>query len=53
MIVLFFAVVPYYGAVGAATGFSSSYVLLAVLIYQLRSRMRKIKMHRHPNEERT
>jgi len=53
MIVLFFAVVPYYGAVGAATGFSSSYVLLAVLIYQLRSRMRKTKMHRHPDEERT
>jgi O-antigen/teichoic acid export membrane protein len=53
MIVLFFAVVPYYGAVGAATGFSSSYVLLAVFIYQLRSRMRKIKMHRQPNEEKT
>jgi O-antigen/teichoic acid export membrane protein len=41
MAALFFAVVPRFGAVGGSAAFSVSYVLLAVLVYWLRARVRK------------
>jgi O-antigen/teichoic acid export membrane protein len=40
MVVLFLAVIPRFGAVGAAVAFSLAHVLLAGLVYRVRSRVR-------------
>jgi O-antigen/teichoic acid export membrane protein len=41
MVVLFVAAIPYLGGVGAAAAFSVSYVLLAIFVHRLRSRVRE------------